>query len=117
MDHGSVPITGLCVTDSTSAPMRLVFGPVLVHRRCRLSASAPQCVETETPGHHGDSRADSQWMLGSGVAPELVVDRSGNEWVRAVTLFLTHLRPERDPVRMGFCFRDGGFARAHAFVV
>ena len=35
-------------------PVRLAFGPVLVHRRCRLSALAPQCVETATPGHHWD---------------------------------------------------------------
>ena len=57
MDHGSVPNTGLCATDSTSAPVRLAFGPMLVHRRTTLSALAPQCVETEPPGHHGDSRA------------------------------------------------------------
>ena len=117
MDHGSFPKTGLCVTDSTSTPVRLVLGPVLVHRRCRLSASAPQCVETETPGHHGDSRADSQWMLGSGVAPELVVVGVGNKWVRAVTKFLLPLRKERDPVRMCIRLRTGGFLRTHALVV
>jgi len=37
--------------------VRLVLGPVLVHRRCRLSAFATPCVETEPPGHHVDSRA------------------------------------------------------------
>jgi hypothetical protein len=57
LDHGSSPKTGLCVTDSTSTPVRLAFGPVLVHRRCRLSAFATPCVETEPPGHHVDSRA------------------------------------------------------------
>ena len=46
---------GLCVTDSTSAPTRLVFGPVLVHRRHTLSAFAIPCVEPELPGHHGDA--------------------------------------------------------------
>jgi len=45
---------GLCVTDSTSTPVRLVFGPVLVHRQITLSAFATPCVETEPPGHrHG----------------------------------------------------------------
>ena len=36
------------------SPVRLLFGPMLVHRQYSLSASAPQCVETEPPGHrHG----------------------------------------------------------------
>jgi len=34
--------------------MRLAFGPMLVYRRHSLSASAPQCMETEPPGHHVD---------------------------------------------------------------
>ena len=42
VDHGSGPSAGLCVTDSTRAPVRLVFGPVLAHRQTTLSASAPQ---------------------------------------------------------------------------
>jgi hypothetical protein len=41
---------GLCVTDSTSTPMRLAFGPVLVHRRKILSAFVTSCVETEPLG-------------------------------------------------------------------
>ncbi len=40
LDHGSFPIAGLCATDSTSTPVRLVLGPMLVHRRHSLSASA-----------------------------------------------------------------------------
>ena len=64
----------VCVQRTPPAPpVRLVFGPVLVHRRHTLSAFAAPCVETEPPGHHWDSRAASQWMLGSGVAPELIV--------------------------------------------
>ena len=34
--------------------MRLVFGPVLVHRRITLSAFASLCAETEPPGHRVD---------------------------------------------------------------
>ena len=54
VDHGSFPKAGLCVTDSTSAPMRLVLGPMLVHRQHSLSAFAIRCVEIEPPGHHED---------------------------------------------------------------
>jgi len=78
VDHGSFPSTGLWVTDSTSTPVRLAFGPVLVHRRCRLSALAIPCVETEPPGRHWDNRAGSQWVRGSGVAPVLFVHGVGN---------------------------------------
>ena len=63
------------------------------------------------------NRAGSQWMLGSGVAPDLVVHGLRNEWGSTVTRFLTCLRPERDPVRMGFCFRDGSFPRTHGLVI
>jgi len=45
---------GLCATDSTSTPVRLAFGPVLVHRRITLSAFTTPCVEAEPPGHHVD---------------------------------------------------------------
>ena len=55
VDHGSVPNTGLCATDSTSTPVRLAFGPVLVYRRCSLSASTTPCPETEPPDHRHDA--------------------------------------------------------------
>ena len=94
VDHGSFPNTGLCATDSTSTPVRLVLGPVLVHRGITLSTLAPQCVETEPSGHHVDSRAATQWMRGLGVAPELVMPGVGNVWAGAVPLFLILLRVE-----------------------
>ena len=73
--------------------------------------------ETEPPGHHGDSRAASQWMRGSGVPPVLVVRGVGNEWGGSVTRFLRTLCIEGDPVRMGKCLCVGSFPRAHALVV
>ena len=38
------------------------------------------------------NRADSQWVCGSGVAPDLVVPGVGNEWGSTVTVFLSVLR-------------------------
>ena len=71
--------------------------------------------ETQPPGHHVDSRAESQWMRGLGVAPDLFVLGAGNEWGSTVTVFLHRLRVECDHVRVGedlgyFCLTS-----SHAF--
>ena len=78
-DHSSLR-ADLCATDSTSTPVRLVIGPMLVHRRCSLSASTTQCVETEPPGHHADSRADTEGMRGSGAVPVISAFGTRNTW-------------------------------------
>ena len=62
-------------------------------------------------------RAASQWMRGLGVPPELIVVGVGNEWTGSVPRFLSLLRDERDPVRMGIRLCTNGFPRAHAFEV
>ena len=62
-------------------------------------------------------RAASQWMRGSGVPPVIVVLGVGNQWVRAVTVFLHHLRQKRQSFRTSEALGDGRFERTHAFKI
>ena len=117
MDHGSSP-TPVCAARTPPArPCVWSSVPCWSTGDAAYPHLQHRAWKRNRPAITRMHRAEGQWMLGSGVPPNLVVRGVGNECVRAVTHFLHRLRPERLPIRMGFCFCIGLFPRAHALEI
>ena len=108
---------GLDATDSTSAPVRLVFGPCVSSGESPYPHSQHHAWKQRRPAIARMYRAESQWVRGSGVPPVLVVEGFSELCARASTHFLPLLRPECLRGWRGLPFGVGGFPRTHAFEI